>query len=349
MARNLPEGELSWEWVRRVQTDFTTWLSDNGVSLHDASRKLGRGFSPSVLSTFCSLDSSKRYIGNRDRIVRGINRFLEQQARTKEAPRPSEWIETDVARRILTVIGETVKARAIGLIYSDAGRGKTMTLEAARDIYAGSILMRVIRGCRAARPFALVLSRELRLVTTGRMLDLQLRLIDALKGTDRVLMIDEAHQLSLDAIEVIRDIHDTCGIPVILAGTKRINDKCSDDHEFFGQLTSRVAYRYDVIEQLESGADNPRPLHSVKEIRQMFESDKVRFTDDGIVTLGHIANLGGFGGLRLCRQIVYAVAAISKDKPADSRMVLKVLRRMHGIVHPGRVEQAIKDSRVKVA
>ena len=108
------------------------------------------------------------------------------------------------------------------------------------------------------------------------------RLIEKLVGTGRPLIIDEAHQLSPTGLELVRDLHDETGCPVILAGTLNLNQSVDDGDVFFGQFSSRVALRYNVCEDLAArpGDGGPQPLHSMDEIRRLCESDKVRFTDD---------------------------------------------------------------------
>ena len=47
---------------------------------------------------------------------------------------------------------------------------------------------------------------------------------------------------------------------------------------------------------------------------QLYESDKVKFTDDGRLLLTKIDNLPGLGGLRLCAKIA-RVATASPGSP----------------------------------
>lgn len=352
VARKLPADDpLPWEWVSRVQEDFRRFLEETGMSQSQVVRKMGAGFSGPVISSFLAMKKDSDYIGDRDRIVRGINNFMEIHARRANAPRPAGWIETEVARRMLVLIGKTIELRAMGLIYSDAGRGKTMTLEAARGIYPGSVIVRILSGTRSPAGLAKLLAKQFKFSVHKSTFDIQMELIDQLKGTDRALMIDEAHQLNPKALEFLRDLHDACEIPIILVGTKKIDEATADTDQFFGQLTSRIALRYDVTEQLHSSNNHkPKPLHSAAEIEKMFKQDKVRLTADGIHTLTRIANLEGFGGLRLCKQVVFVAAEYAGDKAIDAGLILKVLRTMHGLVHGvTRITRAIDESKVAVA
>jgi hypothetical protein len=74
------------------------------------------------------------------------------------------------------------------------------------------------------------------------------RIINALKGTERLLLIDEAHSLAVRSLNVIRDIHDEAKVPIVLAGTIDLRKRTNDSTIFFGQFTSRMVARCDVSE-----------------------------------------------------------------------------------------------------
>jgi len=350
VARNLPEGKLSWDWIQRVQQDFEELLHAQGLSVQQVSRKLGKGFSPSTLSQFRSMESGDEYIGDIDRIVRGINQFIETYVRSQQVQRPRDWIDTAVAKRMMSVIRNSVELTSIGIIYSDAGRGKTMTLQAASQTFPGSILLRIGRRSRTCPGLARTLARTLRMKSNRTTGDLEEALIDQLTGSGRLILIDEAHQLDFAALELLRDLHDECALPIVFAGTIDINKKLTDSDVFYGQFNRRVAARYDVTENQRDGGGSTKPLHSVDEIRRMFQGEQVRLTDDGATTLMHMANLLGMGGLGLCNQVMLMAQRVAEDGIVDSKTILKVVKQMHGVEHyKHRVERAIENSDVKAA
>ena len=170
--------------------------------------------------------------------------------------------------------------------------------------------------------------------------------------TGRCLLIDEAHRLHPDAIELLRDIHDETGCPVVLAGTVKLNDVVADQGLFFGQLSSRVALRYNLADDLQAtgGDGGPRPLHTLEEIRQLYESDKLRLTDEGRLLLQRIANLPGFGGLRLCAKIMAVAGALGRDEPVDAATLLQILRTLHGRGQTAaQIERAIAKAEAQAA
>lgn len=352
LGQPLPNGDLPWEAVQRVRSDFLKILKQPGVTIAQLAEAMGSGYSRGTLSRFKNIDSQVKRTGDLDRVVRGINRFLETIARRAEAPTPKEFVETHAAKKMLVLIAKTIELNCIGLIFSDASRGKTLTLRAAAAIHPGSILVRVMQSIRSPGGFAKHLAKSLNIRGADSMLKAQMLLIDKLQGTGRALMIDEAHQMRNETLEFLRDLHDECGVPIIMAGTLQINDRVNDQDLFFGQFSSRVGLRLDLTEALRDTpvGQGPKPLHTIAEIRTLYEADKVRLTDDGRELLAKIANLPGLGGLRLCSKIIQVASAAANGELITARLIRQVIRATHGRTHGiGQVERQIEQSRIAIA
>lgn len=359
VARKLPpDGEpIGYDLIALVQEDFEKFLTVTGLSVADVARRMGKGFSAGTLSTWRHHDqAAKEFKGDLDRITRGVNQFMETYAQQATAPRPEGFVETDAAKLMLNVIRETIALRCMTIISSDSGRGKTMTLQAAESVYPGAIYCRVKRGFRSATGLAKLLCHALRIRSARSTSEMQTKIIETLSGTGRVLIFDEAHQLDAGALEFVRDVHDECELPIILAGTRKIDEATDDKDIFFGQFASRVAWRLDLNDYARGshGGSGPptRPLHTPEDVKRVFASDQVRLTDDAEAFLARLANVEGFGGLRLCVQIYRVAARIAQDKGREitGELLVQVLREMHGRTRAvRRIETAAADVKVKVA
>ncbi len=359
VGQALPEdGKLTPEQIQAVQADLKFMLEQPGVTRLSVTDALGKGFARTSLWRFLKanpLDDDNR--ADVDRIARGVNRFIETIARRSHSKLPAGFVETSAARKMLVVVEKCIELCAIGLIVSDAGRGKSMTLEAAKGIWPGTLLIRVRQASKSPTGLARQLADALELrCRTLAGSQVQTRVIDALAGTGRALLIDEAHQLKHEALEFLRDVHDETGCPIILAGTVRLADAVSDAQMFFGQFASRIALRLDLTEQLaaEAGGDGgPKPLHNVDEIRRLYASDKVRFSDDGLILLQRIANVPGLGGLRLCSKVVQVAASAARANGAetiDAKLIVQVMRMLYGKRYAvSSIERAVEQSCVMVA
>lgn len=331
VGQRLPaEGPIPWDTIQLVREDLAFVLQQQGVTIPKICAALGEHYTPKLIGRFRQCSNRDNYPGDIDQAARAINGFIELIARRSEAKLPDGFIETEVARRILLVVSKTIELASIGVVYADAGRGKTMTLNAAAAIHQGSVLLRVRRQTRTAAGLAKALAEAIGLRGCQTSYQASRRFLETTRGTGRCIILDEAHQLTHDALELVRDIHDEAGLPIILAGTIRLQESVDDAGAFFAQMSSRIALRYNVVEDLVAGGGpGGRPLHSIDEIKALYESDKVRLTSDGRALLTRIANLPGLGGLRMCGKIVQVASSASGGELIDARLLLRVIRTMN--------------------
>lgn len=339
-----PEGPIAWETIQRIREDLSFLLQQPGVTMPKICDALGEGYSSKLIGRFRNCSKRESFDGDIDATARAVNGFIELMARRSEAKLPDGYVETEVAKRILTVVDKTIALASIGVVFSDAGRGKSMTLQAAAAIHTGSVLLRVRRPTRSAAGLAKALADAIGIRGAQTSYQASSRFLEATRGTGRCIIIDEAHQLSHDALELVRDIHDEAGLPIILAGTIRLQEAVDDAGQFFGQMSSRIALRYNVVEDLQAGGGpGGKPLHSVDEIKALYESDKVRLTADGRALLTRIANLPGLGGLRMCGKLVQVASSAAGGELIDAKLLLRVIRSMSDrSFSEGTVEAAIQ-------
>jgi hypothetical protein len=67
-------------------------------------------------------------------------------------------------------------------------------------------------------------------------------IIRTLKGTDKLLILDEADKVSTQTLEYVRRISDICKIGVVLSGTELLQPMIKDPRGRFGQISSRVLF-----------------------------------------------------------------------------------------------------------
>jgi DNA transposition AAA+ family ATPase len=73
-------------------------------------------------------------------------------------------------------------------------------------------------------------------------------IIDHLRGSGRLLIIDESHFLAWEAFETVRRIYDATGIGVVFVGQQRLLDEMRGGHRkslLWDQIFSRVGLRAD--------------------------------------------------------------------------------------------------------
>lgn len=349
-ARMLPNDRpLTPDEIDAVARDYSKFRRELRLTHKAVSRELGEGFGPSTLSEFET--GAKR--GDKEKVARALNQWMEHRVRDAEVARPRGFVVTQVAKEILSVVHSLRTTGGFALVSGPAGVGKTLTLQAARSMVPGTVLLRITEGERSPSGLTAALIDTVKPKGVSRKSTLRVgirSLIKELEGTGRLLLIDEAHKLSTRAFEVLRDITDEAGVPILLCGTHDIHSKIDDSYQFYGQFSSRTANRHDLAEAALRPKD-PRPLFTVAEIRSVFASANVKLTDDAAKFLCRASNVAGLGCLRLATQLVKIAARLKsmEGKAVDEATLRRVLRQFHGAAYSEIAGRRMDDLRVRVA
>jgi len=347
-ARMLPtDRPLTPEEIDSVARRFKDWLRESKLSQSAVGRMLGKGFGASTLNHF--VNGNKR--GDQEKVARAVNELMERHTQAREVARPADFVEIETAKRMLAVIKTAVDTLSMAEIVGASGMGKTKVLKAANMMYAGSLYLRIDASSRSPMGFIRALCEEAGVPfrSSGGMT--LRRLIEALSGTGRPIFIDELHQARFPTLEAIRDIYDKTKCPIILCGTEPLTKMIADRTRFFGQFNRRIVARFNIDQWMREPKGRGRPLFTAEEIKQIFSNDKVRLTDDGADFLSGIACLPNEGGLGLVENIVYLAGRLAKFKgqPLNAKILMAVLREMHGAAYTTLVEQTAERLHIRLA
>lgn len=79
---------------------------------------------------------------------------------------------------------------------------------------------------------------------------------DALRGSDRLLILDEAQRLTAPALEVVRDLYDSAKIGIVLCGNQAVQAQVyGAGQAAFAQHFSRLAIHVSVTNEMITLAD----------------------------------------------------------------------------------------------
>ncbi|MFJ8313117.1 MULTISPECIES: AAA family ATPase [unclassified Streptomyces] len=169
----------------------------------------------------------------------------------------SSLVTTDVLLQVQDTIVETIEARAMSLIYGDAGLGKTFATRAALRQVAPDLLLSL--EFARSRPGPKDLREELfvQMRLPGKMpgtaTPLYRLLLSALPRRPYVIVCDESQQYSRQCFEFIRNAWDntrTNRPAVIFIGGREANDTLQSDPA----LASRICTRTEVLAMSEDEA-----------------------------------------------------------------------------------------------
>jgi DNA transposition AAA+ family ATPase len=314
-AWTLPnEGTLTDAQREQALRNFDSYRRLRDISLADVVRQVGTPHESTIRELL-----KGTYRENADQHIRALNLWVEQHARQQAVKLKGRFVQTGIAMDILHVARLVRENQTMGLVVGPAGIGKTRCAEALHEAYVGSILLMIRSGAYSPRGFTSMLAEKLGVHRRLRRSDgaepSQLeRVIERLRGSGRLLIVDEAHKLTNEGLELLREIHDATQCPVFMPATKdlqeRIQRTADPDH---GQLYSRV----DIMYPLTQGRDissGGRALFMVEEIRKLYELTPIRLSPDAERYLQGVANELGCGSLRRCRILLLNAARRARKR-----------------------------------
>ncbi|MXV43935.1 AAA family ATPase [Saccharibacter sp. 17.LH.SD] len=232
--------DTSKELVERVRQA----MEEDRISQRVAGEQIG------IPSSTLSLWLSGTYKGILEKVEAKISKWLDartiRERTLASSMRVPSWVETPAYTTFELVFTHSQFTPDIGLITGGAGVGKTF----AANTYANrGVNVWVVTAdpsmktpLKALKEIAFVLGDVSR--NDGSWLRAIVRRV---KGSQGLLIIDEAQHLSTDAIDQIRAIHDQAEIGVVFSGNEPLRGRIEgigrlDTH---AQLFSRIGIRKD--------------------------------------------------------------------------------------------------------
>jgi len=189
------------------------------------------------------------YTGDVGPIESSIQRWLESRTAAAELgetlPKDPGWVRTPSATAIMAGLTFAQTASSISVIYGGAGVGKTSTIRQYQ--YMAPNVWVVTASPTAARPGPVLhrIAHALNIRATGALHLVETSIIERLRETRGLLVIDEAQHLCNRALDAVRSIHDAANVGIVLAGNEIVYSQLTGGNRAIGfaQLFSRVAKR----------------------------------------------------------------------------------------------------------
>lgn len=172
-----------------------------------------------------------------------VNAFFEKEEARNSLSSISEieFAPTNISQTVLNILEYTRLQKIIGIVYGDAGVGKTFTCKEYAKDKTDTIMLTVNPVFASIKPFLKMLAKKLKISSSGSADEILLRIYNALAGGEKCIIIDEAQHLLLNTIETIRNINDITGTPIIFVGNESIYLKMYGKYEKeLSRLCSRI-------------------------------------------------------------------------------------------------------------
>ncbi len=189
------------------------------------------------------------YAGNVAAIEADIARWIESRQVAADVigqlPAAPAWVETPTARQVLSALSFAQMAEAVSVVYGGAGVGKTSAIAQYQRKAPNVWVVTATPAVSAPGSILTRIAQTLGIRTVGAVHVIEANIIERVRETRGLLVIDEAQHLTNRALDAVRSIHDAAGIGVALVGNEIVYSQLTGGSRSvgFAQLFSRVAKR----------------------------------------------------------------------------------------------------------
>ena len=181
---------------------------------------------------------NNNYKGNVQRVNYAVANFIEIE-RLRENKIKIDFIKTSIVSNIHDVAKICHVENEIGVCYGNAGIGKTFAVKKYTIDNPEVILVEADLGYTPKVLFSEI-HKKLGFDGYGTIHGMFLDIIDKLKSSGRLIIVDEAEHLPYKSLELLRRIYDKAQVGILLVGMPRLIMNLKGEQRQYAQLYSRV-------------------------------------------------------------------------------------------------------------
>lgn len=255
-------GAITQARYDRVVEALRAYKGSTRCTWAELATSIGGEYSDSTLSV---LASGKYPLESSHKLIVRIEEFLRLVEERRALVTQPTFVATSVSKRIFALIKRVVLFSKIGVIGAESGTGKTRSLEEWHIGHPNATYIRANRtfspsasSSRASSSPAPTMAKIAKAIGCVDALSMRSQafvydaIVGTLRGTGRLLILDEAHFLPSEALDVIRTIHEDANIPVVLAGHAALYDRGPRDYESLIAFRSRALREKFLTSQIRS-------------------------------------------------------------------------------------------------
>lgn len=209
-----------------------------------------------------------KYTGDNEEFAARVNQLLNMGAVRKSlAKAPDFCMELSNTKSMLNQISIAHATNDILLLYGPAGCGKSTACSYYADHHKGTVLIEADATTNSPRAVLSLIAEEVGENSRGTTTIIMRTLVKYFKGSNKLLIIDEAQHLTEKTFDTIRALNDKAGIGIVYSGNPSILKNMFGCHqEQFDQVFSRIGYHCKL--------DNEYSFDDIKQIFRNHNLDK---------------------------------------------------------------------------
>jgi len=231
-----------------MREEFKSFLKKNGLSQASVCRSLA--ISSSALSQWLKGE----YRGDNDTLNKKIKLFIDNfNQKNKNKAEVFEIKELSNLKKGFFIIDEAVISGEMAILYGSPGTGKSVCVKEYIKKHPEAILIEAIPGM-STRSFLYSICEKLSINKSKSIEENINSIANEFKRSDRVLIVDEAENLTVRTLEAIRRIWDFSLVPTVLVGTYNLLQNLKGKNGELLQLYSRVVGKWEFKDLSEDDA-----------------------------------------------------------------------------------------------
>ena len=196
-----------------------------------------------ISSATVSLILTKTYPSDPSAHLEAMLAAIEREDSRATDPAEIPYTKTSISQAVHAAISRAHQDRDMGFFAGRVGVGKTVALRRyAAEHPRAAVLLEAYPGAGAPVVLRLLAASVGAVIVRRTVADTTAAIVEALRGSDRVILVDEAETLTAQALLHLRRISDTAHVGVMLVGTPGLLSLVHDPDGKFGQITSRIGY-----------------------------------------------------------------------------------------------------------
>jgi len=221
---------------------FLLWKDQSGTSANTIAGMIGR--SGAAVSQY----TNKTYAGDIQSLEKDIASLLAREEDLQFTVRPAEFCSTSASKLIWEVLQYCDAAQKMGAAVAPSGTGKTETCKEYKVQNRATIFVTLDITKRHPSSVLKAIAKHISVPRNQSIAEMLDAMVDRLKGTKRLLILDDAHFMTWESFELVRKIHDCARIGIVYVGQERLYEqmKGQDPRGYlFDQIYSRIAMKRD--------------------------------------------------------------------------------------------------------
>lgn len=237
-------GGLGEVYDEALHRRFLMWKAESGKSLQAISVMLDRS------TTLVSQYINEKYPGDVVKFEEQIRILLDRHENLQFVSSIDQFCATNISKFMWEVLQFCDAKCKMGAVLAPSGSGKTCVAVEYKKKNPASILMTAdITKTRPGTVIRKIASlANVKNGGSGALSDLLDGLVERLRGSKRLIVIDDAHFLSWEAFEAVRKVHDCARVGVVYLGQERMYEQMKGTEGrayLFDQIYRRIAIKRD--------------------------------------------------------------------------------------------------------